>query len=65
MLEPNNKIALEYQGELYVEINKMDKAMINLLKLEDLCPNSCEELEMLKNYIDGMSSKTWQQYIKN
>ncbi len=60
MLEPNNKIALEYQGELYVEINKMDKAMINLLKLEDLCPNSCEELEMLKNYIDGMSSKTWQ-----
>ena len=38
--------------------------MINLLKLEDLCPNSCEELEMLKNYIDGMSSKTWQQHTK-
>ena len=60
ILEPNNKIALEYQGELFVEINKMDKAMKNLLKLEKLCPNSCEELEMLKNYIDGIGSKSWQ-----
>ena len=60
MLEPNNKIALEYQGELYVEINKMDKAMKNLSKLEKLCPNSCEELEMLKNYINGIGSKSWQ-----
>tara|TARA_B100000886_G_scaffold45987_1_gene28238 strand:+ start:197 stop:649 length:453 start_codon:yes stop_codon:yes gene_type:complete len=60
ILEPNNKIALEYQGELYVEINKIDKAIINLSKLEKLCPNSCEELEMLKNYINGIGSKSWQ-----
>tara|TARA_B100000989_G_scaffold147440_1_gene109885 strand:+ start:1773 stop:2225 length:453 start_codon:yes stop_codon:yes gene_type:complete len=57
-LEPNNKIALEYQGELFVEINEMEKAITNLLKLENLCPNSCEEFEMLKNYIDGKDSKT-------
>ena len=60
ILEPNNKIALEYQGELYVEINKIDKAIINLSKLEKLCPNSCEELEMLKNYINGIGSKSYQ-----
>ena len=60
MLEPNNKIALEYQGEMFVELNQIDEAMKNLSKLESLCPNSCEELEMLKKYIDGIGSKSWQ-----
>ena len=60
MLEPNNKIALEYQGEMFVELNQIDKAMKNLSKLEYLCPSSCEELEMLKKYIDGIDSKSWQ-----
>ena len=59
-LEPNNKIALEYQGEMFVELNQIDEAMKNLSKLESLCPNSCEELEMLKKYIDGIGSKSWQ-----
>jgi len=60
MLEPNNKIALEYQGEMFVELNQIDEAMKNLSKLEYLCPSSCEELEMLKKYIDGIDSKSWQ-----
>ena len=58
-LEPDNKVALEYQGELFVELGRMDQAMTNLLKLKELCPNSCEELEMLNNYIDGSQNKTW------
>ncbi len=60
LLEPNNKIALEYQGEMFVELNQIDEAMKNLSKLESLCPSSCEELEMLKKYIDGNGSKSWQ-----
>tara|TARA_B100000575_G_scaffold183032_1_gene147110 strand:+ start:41 stop:490 length:450 start_codon:yes stop_codon:yes gene_type:complete len=58
-LEPDNKVALEYQGELFVELGRMDQAMTNLLKLKELCPDSCEELEMLNNYIDGSQNKTW------
>lgn len=58
-LEPDNKVALEYQGELFVELGRMDQAMTNLLKLKELCPNSCEELKMLNNYIDGSQNKTW------
>lgn len=58
-LEPDNKVALEYQGELFVELGRMDQALTNLLKLKELCPNSCEELEMLNNYIDGSQNKTW------
>tara|TARA_B100001109_G_C18758661_1_gene424991 strand:- start:81 stop:530 length:450 start_codon:yes stop_codon:yes gene_type:complete len=58
-LDPKNKIALEYQGELYVELDRIDEAELNLSKLAELCPNSCKELEMLQNYIDGNSTKAW------
>ena len=40
-LDPENKAALEYQGELYVVTNRPQLANKNLLKLESLCPNSC------------------------
>tara|TARA_B100001057_G_scaffold109458_1_gene107401 strand:+ start:477 stop:926 length:450 start_codon:yes stop_codon:yes gene_type:complete len=58
-LDPNNKIALEYQGELYIELERLDEANANLAKLVELCPNSCEELEMLRDYIDGNQTKAW------
>ena len=58
-LDPNNKIAIEYQGELFVELGKMEEANANLVKLRALCPNSCEELEMLEEYISGNKTKSW------
>ena len=58
-LDPDNKIAIEYQGELFVELGRVEDANANLAKLRDLCPNSCEELEMLMEYIAGNKAKSW------
>ena len=40
--------ALEYQGELYISIGKMAKAQSNLDRLNELCPDGCEEQQALK-----------------
>ena len=58
-LDPDNKIAIEYQGELFVELGRIEEANANLAKLRELCPNSCEELEMLMEYIAGNKVKSW------
>ena len=57
-LEPDNKAALEYQGELVLETNRLDLANANIKKLQNLCPNSCEELEKLQSYLLDQSSKS-------
>ena len=56
-LDPENKAALEYQGELYVVTNRPQLANKNLIKLESLCPNSCDELEKLQDFISGKTEK--------
>ena len=58
-LDPESKIAIEYQGELFVELGRMEEAYANLAKLRELCPNSCKELEMLNEYISGNKAKAW------
>ena len=58
-LDPDNKVAIEYQGELFVELGRLEEANANLAKLKALCPNSCEELEMLEEYISGSKTKSW------
>ncbi len=58
-LDPDNKVAIEYQGELFVELGRLDEANANLAKLKQLCPKSCEELEMLEKYISGTKTKIW------
>ena len=58
-LDPDNKVAIEYQGELFVELGRIEEANANLAKLRELCPNSCEELEMLMEYIAGNKAKSW------
>ncbi|MFM9940989.1 MAG: tetratricopeptide repeat protein [Hyphomicrobiaceae bacterium] len=50
--DPKHKSALEYQGEMFVELNQLDKAKANLAKLEALCPKGCEELDDLKQAIE-------------
>ena len=50
-LNPIHKGALEYQGELFLALGQLDKAIENLNKLRKICPVSCTELEELKNEI--------------
>lgn len=46
--DPGHKGALEYQGELYVEMGEIAKARGNLANLVKLCPQGCEEREDLE-----------------
>jgi Flp pilus assembly protein TadD len=49
---PTHKGALEYQGELYVQIGDVAKARDNAVKLKALCPQGCEELADLQQAIN-------------
>jgi tetratricopeptide (TPR) repeat protein len=51
-LDPDHKGALEYQGELYVELGQIDKARENLAKLDALCSVGCDEQADLKADIE-------------
>jgi tetratricopeptide (TPR) repeat protein len=42
-LDANHKGALEYQGELFLQIGDVAGAKANLVKLAALCPTGCEE----------------------
>ncbi len=55
--DPNHKGALEYQGEMYVELGQIDKAKVNLAKLATLCPTGCEEREDLEKALADASAK--------
>jgi tetratricopeptide (TPR) repeat protein len=46
-IEPNHKLALEYQGELFLTLHDISSAQSNLIKLEALCPQGCDELQDL------------------
>ena len=54
--DPNHKGALEYQGELFVELGDIPKAKANLAKLASLCPSGCEEREDLEKAIAGAAT---------
>jgi Flp pilus assembly protein TadD len=54
--DANHKGALEYQGELFVELGQIDKAKANLAKLATLCPSGCEEREDLEKAIAAAAS---------
>jgi tetratricopeptide (TPR) repeat protein len=56
--DPNHKGALEYQGELFVELGQLDQAKQNLAKLNRLCWFGCEEADDLKEAITKASGKT-------
>ena len=47
-LNPENKSALEYQGELFIITGRVDLARKNLVILENLCSSQCFEYEELK-----------------
>jgi tetratricopeptide (TPR) repeat protein len=49
--DADHKGALEYQGEMFVELGDMAKAKANLARLVKLCPTGCEEREDLEEAI--------------
>lgn len=49
--EPAHRGALEYLGELYVEMGQIEKARQNAALLEKACPDGCEELADLRKAI--------------
>lgn len=55
--DQNHLGALEYQGEMYVEMGEMKKAQANLAKLVTLCPSGCEEREDLEKVIKAAGKK--------
>lgn len=55
-IEPNNRGANEYLGELYVEMNELPKADAQLQKITQICGTSCEEYRDLKAAIDKARS---------
>lgn len=55
--DPDHKGALEYQGEMFVELGDLPKAEGNLAKLVKLCPSGCEEREDLEKAIAAARSK--------
>ncbi len=50
-VDPTFKPAIEYQGELFLQMNDVDKAKANLAKLVNLCPTGCEEKDDLEKSI--------------
>ncbi len=50
-LDPQHLGALEYQGQMFVEMGEMKKAGANLAQLVTQCPSGCEEREDLEKAI--------------
>lgn len=55
--DPDHRGALEYLGELYVQLGDLAKARENEDRLARLCPQGCEELEDLRQAIAAASAK--------
>ena len=51
-INPKHLGALEYQGELYIELGEIEKAKANLTKIDDICWTQCPELRQLKQAIE-------------
>jgi len=55
-LDPEHKGALEYQGQLFVTLNELERAKENQRKLAILCPEGCEQLDKLTQAINSAES---------
>ena len=51
--DPEHIGANEYLGELYLETNRLDKAVEQLQILDDICRSDCKEYTKLKQMIDS------------
>lgn len=55
-LDPKHLAALEYSGELYLEMSKPELVQERLERLNKLCPQGCRELSLLKKAIMGQGN---------
>ena len=51
-IDPNHDDILAYQGELYLQTDRYDKALENLAVLKDLCVFNCDEKKELEDAIN-------------
>jgi tetratricopeptide (TPR) repeat protein len=51
--DPDHKGALEYQGEMFIQLGEVEKARGNLARLIKLCPTGCEERGDLEQAIEA------------
>lgn len=51
-IDPEHKGALEYQGELFLQLGDQAAAEANLARLGELCPRGCQEHEELQAAIE-------------
>ncbi|MGB0505351.1 MAG: tetratricopeptide repeat protein [Pikeienuella sp.] len=56
-LNPKHRGALEYQGEMYLQLGQVEKAEANLQRIDDICWLSCDEERQLQNAIDEWRAK--------
>ena len=50
-IRPRHTGAIEYLGELYLELGDLDQAEQQLAKLDDICVFGCDDYDMLKDSI--------------
>ena len=56
-INPKHLGALEYQGELFITLGKIDKAKANLAQIDDICITQCKELRALEKAISAALNK--------
>ena len=52
-INPKHLGALEYQGELFITLGKIEKAKANLARIDDICVTKCKELRELEKAISA------------
>jgi tetratricopeptide (TPR) repeat protein len=50
-IDASHKGALEYQGEMFLKLGRLDDAYKNRVRLRDACPSGCNELRELDRAI--------------
>ena len=56
-INPKHLGALEYQGELFITLGKIDEAKANLARIDDICVTQCKELRELEKAISTALNK--------
>ena len=56
-INPKHLGALEYQGELFITLGKIDKAKENLTRIDNICVTQCKELRQLEKAINAALNK--------
>lgn len=53
--DPKHKGALEYQGELFIKLGRVEDARANRERLAALCPQGCEQLQDLDSSLSSIN----------